>query len=138
MDVDEFFSTLMDRLEALLKPSKNEFIIKNVFEGELSNELIGRGGGCNHTSERAESFLALSLPAKGKKNLNECLSSFVCGEMLEGENAFFCEKCDKKVPTLKRQSIKKLPNQLMIVLKRFHFDLDTMQKIKINSYCEFP
>jgi len=58
--------------------------------------------------------------------------------MLDGDNSFFCEKCDKKVPTLKRQSIKKLPNQLLIVLKRFHFDLDMMQKIKINSYCEFP
>lgn len=102
MDVDEFFGTLMDRLEHLLKPSKNEFLIKNVFEGQLSNELIGTGGGCTHTSERAEPFLALQLPAKGKKNLSESLSSFVQGEMLEGDNAFFCEKCDKKVPTLKR------------------------------------
>lgn len=77
MDVDEFFSTLMDRVEELLKPSKNEFIIKDVFEGKLSNELIGRGGGCNHVSEREESFLAVNLPVKSKKNLQECLASFV-------------------------------------------------------------
>lgn len=73
MDVDEFFNTLMDRLEMMLKPSKNEFIIKNVFEGQLSNELIGKGGGCSHSSEREEPFLAVSLPTKGKKNLQECL-----------------------------------------------------------------
>ncbi|KAL4505333.1 hypothetical protein ABPG72_002395 [Tetrahymena utriculariae] len=138
MDVDEFFNTLMDRLETLLKPSKNDFIIKNIFEGSLANELIGKGGGCTHNSEREESFLAISLPTKSKKTLYECLQSFFQGEMLDGDNSYFCEKCDKKVPTLRLQSIKKLPNQLLIVLKRFHFDLDVMQKIKINSYCEFP
>ena len=110
MDVDEFFNTLMDRLETLLKPSKNDFIIKSIFEGQLSNELIGKGQGCAHTSEREESFLAISLPAKSKKTLQECLQSFVQGEMLDGDNSYFCEKCDKKVPTLRRQSIKKLPN----------------------------
>lgn len=73
MDAEEFFVTLMDRLEFLLKPSKNEFVIKNVFEGQLCNELIGKGGGCTHTSEREEPFLAVSLPVKNKKNLQECL-----------------------------------------------------------------
>lgn len=46
--------------------------------------------------------------------------------MLEGENAYYVEKYDKKVPTLKRQSIKRLPNILNIVLKRFEFDYETM------------
>ena len=26
----------------------------------------------------------------------------------------------------------------MMVLKRFEFDYDTMQKIKLNDYCQFP
>ena len=78
MDVDEFFNTLMDRIEVSLKPSQNDFIIKNIFEGQLSNELLGKGLGCTHNSERIEPFLALSLPIKNKKtNLNECLESFV-------------------------------------------------------------
>ena len=58
--------------------------------------------------------------------------------MLEGENAYFCEKCNEKVDTLKRICLKKLPNHLMIVLKRFEFDFDNMVKLKINDYCEFP
>jgi ubiquitin carboxyl-terminal hydrolase 9/24 len=60
------------------------------------------------------------------------------GEMLEGDNAYFCEKCEKKVSTLKRCCIKRLPNTLFLVLKRFEFDFDTMQKVKVNDYCEFP
>jgi len=60
------------------------------------------------------------------------------GEMLEGDNAYFCEKCEKKVNTLKRCCIKRMPNNLFLVLKRFEFDFDTMQKVKLNDYCEFP
>ncbi|EGR34208.1 ubiquitin carboxyl-terminal hydrolase family protein, putative [Ichthyophthirius multifiliis] len=139
MDVDEFFNTLMDRLETDLKPLGQEFIIKDIFEGQLANELIGKGSGCEHCSERNESFMAISLPIKNKKStLGECLDSFVQGEMLDGDNSYFCEKCNAKVPTLKQQSIKKLPNLLIIVLKRFHFDIESMQKTKINAYCEFP
>ena len=58
--------------------------------------------------------------------------------MLEGDNAYFCEKCEKKVNTLKRCCIKRMPNILNLVLNRFVFDFDTMQKIKVNDYCEFP
>ena len=60
------------------------------------------------------------------------------GDMLEGENAYLCEKCDKKVDTLKRTCIKKLPRYMMIALKRFEFDFDRMIRVKVNDYCEFP
>ena len=46
--------------------------------------------------------------------------------MLEGDNAYYCEKCEKKVSTLKRCCIKRMPNTLFLVLKRFEFDFDTM------------
>jgi ubiquitin carboxyl-terminal hydrolase 9/24 len=58
--------------------------------------------------------------------------------MLEGENAYFCDGCDKKVKALKRLSIKRLPPHLIISLRRFEFDYEADQKIKINKYCEFP
>lgn len=58
--------------------------------------------------------------------------------MLEGDNAYYCEKCEKKVNTLKRCCIKRMPNVLFMVLKRFEFNFDTMNKFKINDYCEFP
>ena len=58
--------------------------------------------------------------------------------MLEGDNAYFCEKCEKKVPTLMRVCIQKLPNVLLLVLKRFEFNFETLTKYKLNDYCEFP
>jgi hypothetical protein len=31
-----------------------------------------------------------------------------------------------------------MPNILFLVLKRFEFDFETMQKVKLDDYCEFP
>ena len=67
---------------------------------------------------------------KNKRNIASSLSHFIKGEMLEGDNAYLCEKCDKKVPTLKRVCIKKLPNYLILVLTRFEFDFDLMLQYK--------
>eukprot|EP00742_Colponemidia_sp_Colp-10_P004877 GILJ01005210.1.p1 GENE.GILJ01005210.1~~GILJ01005210.1.p1 ORF type:complete len:2590 (-),score=405.82 GILJ01005210.1:174-7943(-) len=136
MDVDEFFNMFMDRLETLLKGSPQQNLVKDYFGGVLSNELICKG--CPHYSEREEPFLAVSLQVKNKKSILESLESFVEGEMLEGDNAYMCETCQKKVNTLRRVCIKKLPNTLILVLKRFEFDFDSMVKVKVNDRCEFP
>ena len=80
----------------------------------------------------------MSLEVKNKKSVQESLNSFIEGDLLEGDNAYFCEKCEKKITTRKRCCIKKLPNVLILVLKRFEFNYDTMTKTKVNDYCEFP
>ena len=82
--------------------------------------------------------MTINLQVKNKHSIQESLESFVEAEMLEGDNAYYCEKCKKKVNTLKRCCIKRLPNVLFMVLKRFELNFDTMKKLKINDYCEFP
>ena len=82
--------------------------------------------------------MAISLQVKNKHSIKESLEAFVEGEMLEGDNAYFCEKCEKKVNTMKRCCIKRMPNVLILVLKRFEFNFDTMSKFKVNDLCEFP
>ena len=48
------------------------------------------------------------------------------------------EAVKQLLPTVKRLSIKSLPRHLIIHLKRFEFDYETMQQIKINDRFEFP
>ena len=123
-DVDEFFNMLIDRIENLIKGTKEEKVMKNLFYGNFANEFICRG--CPHYSEREEQFMAIPLQVKNKKSILEGLETFVEGEWLEGDNAYFCEKCEVKRDTLKRCSIKHLPNVLFLELKRFEFNFDTM------------
>lgn len=60
------------------------------------------------------------------------------GELLEGGNAFRCDKCNKKVDTLKRACIKKLPPTIFFTLKRFALNYETMETTKVNDRLEFP
>ena len=93
---------------------------------------------CPHQYERTEPFLNIGVPVKNKKTMHESLTAFIQGDMLEGDNAYHCAKCDKKVDTLKRTCIKELPKFLYISLKRFEFDFDRMVRVKVNDYLEFP
>ena len=136
MDVDEFFFTFMDKIETMIKGTREEQVMQNLFQGFIAHELICKG--CPHYSETKEPFLAVSLDVKNKNSVLDSLKFYVEGDMLEGDNAYYCEKCEKKVNTLKRACIKRMPNTLFLVLKRFEFDFDRMCKVKVNDYCEFP
>lgn len=66
------------------------------------------------------------------------MEQYVKGDLLEGDNAYHCERCDRKVDTVKRLCIKKLPKILAIQLKRFDYDYERESAIKFNDYFEFP
>lgn len=147
MDADEFFCLLLDRIDTSLRraPLESEecsndaqepaTFLEKCFGGVLVNQIITQQG---HVSEREERFFALSLEVSKKQHLKDSLSLYVQGESLDGENAYFCERLQQKVSATKRICIKKLPQTLVCHLKRFEFDFDTMEKLKINDYLEFP
>ena len=51
----------------------------------------------NFRYEREEPFLALNLTVTKCHDLQDSLDQFVKGELLEGDNAYYCEKCNQKV-----------------------------------------
>jgi hypothetical protein len=57
------------------------------------------------------------------------------GSVQKGESG---ETVKETLPTVKRLSLKALPRHLIIHLKRFEFDFETMQQAKINDRFEFP
>lgn len=91
-----------------------------------------------YVGERDEPFYAIPLDIKNKKNIQEALDLFIKPDVLEGDNKYFCEKYNKKVVAQRRSFIKHLPNTVVLNLKRFEFDYNTMQRFKVNDYCEFP
>ena len=66
------------------------------------------------------------------------MEAFIAGDLLDQDNQYYCEKCDKKVDALKRTCIKEMPRYLIATLKRFDFDFDLMMRKKLNDYFEFP
>jgi ubiquitin C-terminal hydrolase len=115
-DSGEFFSLLVDRIENILKysdatVSNSKELVNHCFGGKIIHQLIGSGDTegadkdtfgtppktCPHSSNREEAFNSIQLEVKNKRTIKESLELYVKEETLEGDNAYFCEKCNAKV-----------------------------------------
>ena len=84
--------------------------------------------------EREEIFLSLQLPVKSK-TLSESLKEFVKGDWLEGDNAYYCEKCEEKVWD---HMITRMMSLLMMSLLEGHIEAYVCQGIapRVNDTFE--
>uniref|UniRef100_W5L1R3 ubiquitinyl hydrolase 1 n=1 Tax=Astyanax mexicanus TaxID=7994 RepID=W5L1R3_ASTMX len=135
-DALEFFNSLVDSLDEALKALGHPSMLSRVLGGSFADQKICQG--CPHRYECEESFTTLNVDIRNHQNLLDSMEQYVKGDLLEGANAYHCEKCNKKVDTVKRLLIKKLPPVLAIQLKRFDYDWERECAIKFNDYFEFP
>ena len=131
MDVSEFFNLLYEKIT-----SKSIRYLQECFEGKFYTTFTCDE--CNKDSAMNETFTTINLQVKNHQNLKESLNSFFEGEILDGENKYFCEKCKKKVRAEKKITVKELPQYFVFVLNRFEYDYDKMVRNKISNYCELP
>ena len=149
-DASEFLTMFFQQLEGPLMGTDHENLLKDTIGGTFSNELIANAdsspddqsaeSGAKY-SERPEPFYYVSVDIKEHRSLPEALDKFISGETVD----FAWESKDEdgnvskiNLPTTKQISIKTLPQHLLIHLKRFEFDFETLQQVKINSRFEFP
>jgi hypothetical protein len=123
---------------------KNDSIITDIFGGQLQSTIECLT--CHHRSHCFDPFLDLSVPIEvhpsstsaavpdkhtalrnklgGRKHVREpsscsledCFASYSATEMLEGDNAYNCEKCKSKQKSSKRLAIFKYP-QILVSLR---------------------
>ncbi|KAK3380099.1 hypothetical protein B0T24DRAFT_519847 [Lasiosphaeria ovina] len=137
MDVDEFYNLLFDRWEGQLLTSEEKHQFRSFYGGQLVQQVSSKE--CEHISERLEPFSAIQCDIKGKSSLQESLQAYVDGEIMEGaDNKYKCSTCDRHVDAVKRACLKDVPDNLIFHLKRFDFNLRTLQRSKINDYFSFP
>src|SRR5688572_16773148 len=82
------------------KPCSNTDEIFAVFGGYLRGEVKCKR--CNTTSYKYDAMMdvMLELPP-GSTTLKQCFDHSSATELLQGENAYACEKCKVKTPALK-------------------------------------
>jgi ubiquitin C-terminal hydrolase len=78
---------------------------------ELSLPLAPSSGG-------AFSWLTFK-PGSSSLTLQDCLRAYTAGEKLDGKEAFSCEKCGGKTPATKHLRLHRLPDALVLHVKRF-------------------
>ncbi|VVC97156.1 unnamed protein product [Leptidea sinapis] len=130
-DAVEFFMSLVETLDEALKSLGQEQLMAKTMGGTFSDQKICKG--CPHRYCKEEPFSVVSLDIRNMSRLQESLEAYVRGELLEGADAYYCDKCSKKVVTVKRLCLNKLPPVLVIQLKRFEYDFEKVCAIKESS-----
>ena len=140
-DVNEFCSYLFDELERAC-PETCE-VVKKHFQGTFVHEIISQDQQAPYTSTRHEPFYMITVPVKNKTSLEEGLELLTSGESLAGDNQYRLPSEagygeNRKVNATKVMTVSELPRHLILHLKRFDFDYQTMEKSKINDQFTFP
>jgi ubiquitin C-terminal hydrolase len=113
---------------------------------------------CQHSSERSECFMDLNLPIvkreKPKDKLQNdikdffgksvdtdvqyCLDQYICAEILDGDNQYFCSACDCKRDAQRVLKLTELPPVLNVQLSRYVFDITQYVKKKLSDKVLLP
>ena len=143
MDADEYYGQFIDKIESDIKdlyPNIKDYPYKDLFKFFFGIKVLDelKFVDCGHKRYNEFYYNSIQIEIKGFKNIEESLKNYCKTEIMDGDNKINCEICKTKRTCHKRQIFKSLPNILVIALKRFEFDYDTMMKIKLNNYFEFP
>ena len=132
-DSQEFYNNFCDKIENSLKITKYKYIVSDVFMGQSCSSV--ECSNCKNISNRFEDFYNLTLEVKNINNLNDSLQKMSVPEIIDD---FKCSHCNQKVTISKVTSLNKLPNVLVVHLKRFYLNYEIFKTMKINSKFEFP
>ena len=144
-DIQELCRVLFEAIELSFFLSNNENdsnFVKKLYQGKTKS--IIRCCECGYKSCNNDTFMDLSLPIMNifegiyNKSLEMAFMNFIKPENLDGDNKYFCEKCNKKVKAEKYTSFDSFPKILFLQLGRFYYDFNTEQREKINDRVPFP
>ncbi|KAL1516679.1 hypothetical protein ABEB36_000560 [Hypothenemus hampei] len=141
-DIQELCRVMFDALERTFKDTKQANLINDLYEGKMLDYV--KCLECGTEKSREDTFLDIPLPVRpfgstvAYNSVEEALRAFVQPETLDGNNQYFCEKCNKKCDAHKGLKFTKFPYLLTLHLKRFDFDYNTMHRIKLNDKVVFP
>ncbi|KAF0693553.1 Aste57867_15495 [Aphanomyces stellatus] len=134
---------------------RNWSALSEQFCGQLRSEVICQT--CNHRSICFDVFWDLSLPVPkkakggairfgafksqdddglGNTTVQDCLRAYTEEEHMKEDDAFYCSKCKVHRSVVKKISLQRCPNVLVLHLKRFSYS--TFSRDKVSTAVKFP
>jgi ubiquitin C-terminal hydrolase len=129
-DAHEYLTFIIDDIDELGK----DIDIKNLFQISLISKVNCEE--CNHYSKVSISEKILSLSIDNCETLEDCFQKLYNKEILDNDNKWYCDKCNKKVSSNKEIYIDQISNYFIICLNRFIFDNNRISKN--NNNIVFP
>lgn len=133
-DVQELNRILMDRLETRMKGTEIDGCLNDIFVGKMNSFI--RCVDVDYESNRSEDFWDIQLNVKGLHGIQQSFENYVALEMLDGDNKydageFGLQNAEKGV------IFESFPPVLHVQLKRYEYDFNYDQMVKINDRYEF-
>ena len=163
-DPNEFARLLFDRMDESFSSCGGDLsnLLQRIFHGVTTYETVCLT--CQAVSARQEGFMDLNLPIvkrETKKNEKEvgphqttilealgkgmvdtdvqyCLEQYLCAEMLDGDNQYFCSTCNCKRDARRSMKLTELPPVLNVQLSRYVFDREKFVKKKLTDKVLLP
>lgn len=125
-DAHEYLTRFVDTIDKCLIFTTQPFLIRDLFEGEMSDQLICPNCGVIRDKTIAYSNLSVEV---NEDSLEAALRGLNAVETIEDFN---CELCNHRVTIQKSTRILTFPKYLIIQAKFFSFDYQYFRKVKIN------
>jgi ubiquitin C-terminal hydrolase len=95
------------------------------------------GSVVNHASFIEATKKEREKNAKKGVSLDQCFETFTKPERLDEHNMWYCSSCKEHVQAMKTMELWKLPNLLIVHLKRFEFK-HALRRDKLDTLVDFP
>ena len=126
-DAHEYLTRFVDTIDKCMIFTSQPFLIRDLFEGEMSDQLICPN--CGVIRDKKTTYSNLSVEVD-KGSLIEAMHGLNAVEVIED---FKCEVCNQRVNIQKSTRILTFPKYLIIQAKFFTFDYVSFRKVKINQ-----
>ncbi|RKP09098.1 hypothetical protein THASP1DRAFT_14708 [Thamnocephalis sphaerospora] len=120
---------------------RNDSKVVDEFQGQFKSTLVCPD--CNKVSVTFDPFMYLTLPVpvpqsadNGVLTLKRCLEEFTRAEQLGEEDLWYCPNCKEHRQATKKFDLWRLPNTLVVHLKRF--GQSRSWRDKIDDLVDFP
>jgi len=134
-DTHEFARVLLDNIETKLRDTPLQTCIADLFRGKFRSYI--RCPAVQFESSRVEEFYDLQMMVSGCSNLEESFEKYVETEELNGKNQYQTDQHGKQDAIMGTEFVD-FPRVMQLHLRRFDYDFDTNQQVKINDKFEFP
>lgn len=135
-DVQELSRKLMERMEEKMKGTAAENVLPDLFSGKVKTYISCIN--VDYESSRIEDFWDVQLNVRGNKTIEDSFKDYVQVEKMEGENQYFAGDDFKLQDANKGVIFQSFPEVLHLQLKRFEYDIERDDMMKINDRYEFP